>query len=268
MVELPAQRLYPQSGVVHVDHMLRQPLRSMLSNASPTMTAPERQELFNRIAPVYDNLNDWLSLGQHRVWKHMAISWSRAKPGDTVLDICCGSGDLAFLLAKKVGCNGKVTGLDFAKDQLLIASERQKAMLLACYRNLEWLQGDALNLPFSDETFDAVTVGYGLRNVADIPQALGEIYRVLKLGSTASILDFNRPTTPSVYAIQGWLLDNLVVPVATQYGLQDEYAYLKKSIAHFPTGKEQERLAKEAGFSQAVHYEFAGGFMGTLVATR
>lgn len=248
-------------------HAKRLQLRSTLSDAS-FKTASERQELFNRIAPAYDNLNDWLSFGQHRVWKRMAVTWSGAKPGDTVLDICCGSGDVAFLLAEKVGPTGKVTGLDFAKEQLLIASERQKAKTLACYRNLQWLQGDALNLPFAEETFDAVTVGYGLRNVADISRALCEIYRVVKKGSSVSVLDFNRPTNTFVYGIQDWLLDNVVVPIATQYGMQEEYAYLKKSIAQFPTGKEQEKLAKEAGFSLAVHYELAGGLMGTLVLRR
>ncbi|BBN10767.1 hypothetical protein Mp_5g06240 [Marchantia polymorpha subsp. ruderalis] len=86
----------------------------------------KRQELFNTIAPMYDNLNDWLSLGQHRVWKRMAVSWAGAKAGETVLDICCGSGDLAFLLAQKVGPSGKVIGLDFAKEQLVIAADRQQ----------------------------------------------------------------------------------------------------------------------------------------------
>ncbi|MCO5562310.1 hypothetical protein L7F22_015936 [Adiantum nelumboides] len=213
-------------------------------------------------------LNDWLSLGQHRVWKRMAVSWTRAKLGDHVLDICCGSGDLSFLLAEKVGPTGKVTGLDFAKEQLIVASERQKAKSGACFKDMRWLQGDALNLPFADEVFDAVTVGYGLRNVADIPKALHGIYRVLKRGSSASILDFNRPSSDFTSQLQDWMLDNVVVPAATQFGLREEYAYLKSSIAQFPTGPEQEMLAKEAGFSHAVHYELASGLMGALVLRR
>ncbi|KAI5069662.1 hypothetical protein GOP47_0015963 [Adiantum capillus-veneris] len=198
----------------------------------------------------------------------MAVSWTRAKPGDHVLDICCGSGDLSFLLAEKVGPTGKVTGLDFAKEQLVVASERQKAKLGDCYKDMRWLQGDALGLPFADEVFDAVTVGYGLRNVADIPKALHEIYRVLKLGSSASVLDFNRPSSLFVSQLQDWMLDNVVVPAATQFGMREEYAYLKNSIAQFPTGPEQEMLAIEAGFSHAVHYELASGLMGALVLRR
>lgn len=226
-----------------------------------------RQNLFNRIASNYDRLNDLLSLGQHRIWKRMAVSWSGAKAGDNVLDICCGSGDLTFLLAEKVGVSGKVTGLDFANEQLTIASERQAGSSNACYRNIGWVQGDALNLPFADFSFNAVTVGYGLRNIVDINQALREIYRVLKTGSTVSILDFNRSSNSTTIFIQDWILDNVVVPVANGYGLGDDYAYLKTSIANFPTGKQQEKLALEVGFSRARHYGIAGGLMGVLVAT-
>ncbi|PQP97088.1 2-phytyl-1 4-beta-naphthoquinone methyltransferase chloroplastic [Prunus yedoensis var. nudiflora] len=104
---------------------------------SPVRSSTERQALFNRIAPVYDNLNDLLSLGQHRIWKRMAVSWSGAKKGDSVLDLCCGSGDLAFLLSEKVGSSGKVIGLDFSKEQLSVASSRQKLMSKAFYTNIE-----------------------------------------------------------------------------------------------------------------------------------
>ncbi|KAG6556510.1 hypothetical protein Mapa_001836 [Marchantia paleacea] len=228
----------------------------------------KRQQLFNKIAPMYDNLNDWLSLGQHRVWKRMAVSWSGAKAGGTVLDICCGSGDLAFLLAQKVGKSGKVIGLDFAKEQLMIAADRQQDSSRTSAADIEWIQGDALSLPFEESSFDAITMGYGLRNVANIPRALAEIYRVLKPGRKASVLDFNRSPDPFTGEIQGFMLDNVVVPVATYFGVQEEYAYLKTSIARFPLGAEQERLAANEGFSKAVHYELAGGLMGVLVVTK
>lgn len=243
---------------------------SYVSNSS-TWTPPKsakRKSLFNRIAPVYDNLNDRLSLGQHRIWKRMALTWSGVKGGDHVLDLCCGSGDLAFLLAEKIGLHGKVTGLDFAEEQLLMAFHRQKYSPVPSHQIIEWIHGDALNLPFLDASFDAITMGYGLRNITDIPLSLHEIYRVLKKGCKASILDFNHPIDPSIFALQEWILDNIVVPAATQFGLQDEYAYLKTSITQFPTGKEQEMLADEAGFSHARHFEIAGGFMGVLVVQK
>ncbi|KAG2701947.1 hypothetical protein I3760_06G069200 [Carya illinoinensis] len=169
----------------------------------PVRCADERQTLFNRIAPVYDNLNDLLSLGQHRVWKRMAVSWSGAKMGDQVLDLCCGSGDLSFLLSEKVGSNGKVTGLDFSKEQLSVASLRRNMSLKTCYKNIDWVEGDALDLPFPDGYFDAITMGYGLRNVVDKYRAMQEMFRVLKPGSRVSILDFNKSTQPFTASIQG-----------------------------------------------------------------
>ncbi|XP_023002763.1 2-phytyl-1,4-beta-naphthoquinone methyltransferase, chloroplastic-like [Cucurbita maxima] len=234
----------------------------------PIQCAADRQALFNRIAPVYDNLNDLLSLGQHRIWKRMAVSWSGAKAGDCVLDICCGSGDLAFLVSERVGYDGKVTGLDFSQEQLSIASSRQNSLSKPCYNNIEWVEGDALNLPFSDGTFDAITMGYGLRNVVDKRKALEEMLRVLKQGSKISILDFNKTTQPITAAIQEWMINNIVVPVASGYGLAEDYKYLSKSINEFSTGKELEELALEVGFSTSRHYEISGGLMGNLVASR
>ncbi|WCJ38485.1 Ubiquinone/menaquinone biosynthesis C-methyltransferase UbiE [Euphorbia peplus] len=228
----------------------------------------DRQALFNGIAPVYDNLNDLLSLGQHRIWKRMAVSWTGAKMGDNVLDLCCGSGDLAFLLSEKVGSNGKVTGLDFAKEQLVVASSRQQMLSRDFYKNIEWVEGDATNLPFSDSYFDAITMGYGLRNVVDKQKAMQEIFRVLRPGAKASVLDFNKSTQPLIVSFQEWMIDNVVVPVASSYGLKREYEYLKVSIREFLTGKELEELAMGAGFSTARYYEIGGGLMGNLVATR
>uniref|UniRef100_I1PMV9 2-phytyl-1,4-beta-naphthoquinone methyltransferase, chloroplastic n=1 Tax=Oryza glaberrima TaxID=4538 RepID=I1PMV9_ORYGL len=221
--------------------------------------ADERQALFSRIAPVYDHVHDVLSLGQHRTWKRICVSWSRARRGDRVLDLCCGSGDLAFLLSQKVGLDGQ---------QLQTAASRQDQRWKPCYKNIKWIEGDALDLPFTDCYFDAVTVGYGLRNVVDKPKAMREILRVLKPGSRASILDFNKSSSLFTTSLQSWMIDNVVVPLASGYGLTEEYKYLKSSILHYLTEKELEELAKEAGFSAAKHYELGGGLMGDLVATR
>uniref|UniRef100_A0A2P2IPP6 2-phytyl-1 4-beta-naphthoquinone methyltransferaseic EC 2.1.1.n12 Demethylphylloquinone methyltransferase Menaquinone biosynthesis methyltransferase ubiE-like protein n=1 Tax=Rhizophora mucronata TaxID=61149 RepID=A0A2P2IPP6_RHIMU len=188
--------------------------------------------------------------------------------GDCVLDLCCGSGDLAFLLSEKIGANGKVAGLDFSKEQLSIASSRQKLLRKSCYKNIEWVGGDATDLPYPDCYFDAITMGYGLRNLVDKRKAVEETLRVLKPGAKLSVLDFNKSTQPSVILFQEWMIDNVVVPVASAYGLAKEYQYLKSSIREFLTGKELEELALEAGFSTAKHYEIGGGLMGNLVATR
>ncbi|GAB4826256.1 hypothetical protein Ancab_009121 [Ancistrocladus abbreviatus] len=286
----------------------RQPQNFGVGNRRIRCSSSERQALFNRIAPFYDNLIDLLSLGQHRVWKRMAVSWSGAKKGDCVLDLCCGSGDLAFLLSDKVGIHGKVIGLDFSKKQLQIALSRKNLRLKASYKNIEWVEGNALDLPFCDDYFDAITMGYGLRNVVDKEKAVAEMFRVLKPGSKVSILDFNksnhqlppyfrestrytprlmfkttidqgpqhlRPTACKANlewlifnTTHEWMIDNVVVPIGSSYGLAEECKYLKSSIQEFLTGEELEQLALTAGFSNAKFYEVAGGLMGNLVAMR
>ena len=224
------------------------------------------QTIFDRIAPVYDQLNSWLSFGQHRIWKQMTVNWSEPKEGYIGLDICCGSGDISQLLARKVGKTGKVIGLDFSQELLAIAAQRayDKYPTLP----LEWIQGDALNLPFEDNTFDCATMGYGLRNVTDISRSLQEIHRVLKPSAKVAILDFPRPSQPGQKVFQKWYLDNLVVPLAEYYGLKDEYAYIMPSLERFPIGTEQVKLAQEVGFNSVIHYPIAGGLMGVLVGSK
>ncbi|TVP70274.1 MAG: bifunctional demethylmenaquinone methyltransferase/2-methoxy-6-polyprenyl-1,4-benzoquinol methylase UbiE [Leptolyngbya sp. LCM1.Bin17] len=228
-------------------------------------TATEIQAIFNRIAPVYDDLNQRLSLGLHQVWKRMAVRWSGAKAGDTGLDLCCGSGDLAIMLARQVGPTGSVYGVDFSAELLAAAGDRSQRQPPAC--PIHWTLGDALDLPFDDHTFDAATIGYGLRNLTDIPRGLAELRRVLKPGAKAAILDFHRPQQGLMSQFQQWYLDTVVVPMARQMGLTDEYAYIAPSLDRFPLGPEQVALARQAGFTQAVHYPIAGGLMGVLVVS-
>jgi len=240
--------------------------------ATATDSQAERQDLFNGIAPAYDLLNDALSLGQHRLWKLETVARSGARPGDRVLDLCCGSGDLALLLALRVGPQGAVTAADFAADMLRRGERRVTDPLRTPLRLLsapiDWVQADALALPFPDESFDAATMGYGLRNVVSIPEALAELRRVLKPGGTAAILDFHRPSNGVVAAFQKQYLDSLVVPAATLAGLEREYRYIMPSLEAFPTGPEQVNLALAANFRSATHTEIAAGLMGCLVVQR
>ncbi|WP_036477806.1 bifunctional demethylmenaquinone methyltransferase/2-methoxy-6-polyprenyl-1,4-benzoquinol methylase UbiE [Myxosarcina sp. GI1] len=230
------------------------------------MEATQIQAMFDRIAPVYDRLNDRLSLGMHRIWKQMAVKWSEASPGDTALDICCGSGDLTLKLAKQVSKSGRAIGIDFAGEQLAIAKQRQAYY---CPRlPVTWIQGDALDLPFEADYFDCATIGYGLRNVTDIPLCLKELYRVLKPEAKAAILDFHLPSQAYMRAFQQWYLQNIVVPTAKDLGMSKEYAYINPSIERFPTGTEQIKLATKVGFAKATHYPLIGGIMGILVLVK
>lgn len=239
--------------------MSEQPLTS---TAQPE--ADRIRQLFDRIAPQYDRLNQNLSFGFHRVWKQMAVQWSGAEEGMNCLDVCCGSGDLALLLARQVGETGQVTGADFSAEQLAIAAQKNSYL----QDRLTWIEADALDLPFQSGEFDAATMAYGLRNLTDIPKGLSELHRVLRLGAKVAILDFHAPTNPLVRQFQQWYLANIVVPTAERFGLSEEYAYISPSVDRFPSGARQVELAKAAGFSNAVHYPIAGGLMGVLVATK
>jgi demethylmenaquinone methyltransferase/2-methoxy-6-polyprenyl-1,4-benzoquinol methylase len=217
------------------------------------------QSMFNRIGAKYDPLNDWLSFGQHHIWKLMAVKWSAPIAGGKGLDICCGTGDLTQLLHRKIGDQGETVGLDFSGELLTIAQQKYPQLPIT------WQEGNALDLPFRDDYFDCVTMGYGLRNVLDIPQCLREIKRVLKTGGKAAILDFNRPRSPLMNQAQQWYLDYLVVPLAARMNLKTEYEYIFPSLQRFPLGHEQVNLALDAGFIQAIHYPIAAGLMGVLV---
>ena len=232
-----------------------------------TNNSEKIKTIFNRIAPVYNQMNDWLSLGQHRIWKQMAVKWSGTSPGNTCLDLCCGSGDLALLLAQQAGPSGSVFGVDFSQEQLAVASRRDRAFLTPS-SPISWVEADALDLPFPDNHFDCATMGYGLRNVTDIPRSLQELHRVLKPGAKAAILDLHRPNNSLMLRFQQFYLESLVVPIAQQFGMTQEYAYINPSLAKFPIGSEQVAIALQAGFTTATHYPIAGAMMGVLVISR
>lgn len=244
--------------------MADQSLTSSVLTSSVQPKADQIRQLFDRIAPQYDHMNQEMSLGLHRVWKQMAVRWSGASEGMRCLDVCCGSGDVSLLLARRVGETGRVIGADFSVEQLAIAAQRNPYL----QSRLGWVEADALSLPFDDSAFDAATMAYGLRNLTDIPQGLSELHRVLKPGASVAILDFHSPTNPLVVHFQKWYLETVVVPTAERFGMSEEYAYIGPSVDRFPSGPKQVSLAKTAGFASAVHYPIAGGMMGVLVATK
>ncbi len=217
--------------------------------------------LFNRIASQYDALNDWLSWGQHRIWKRMVVGWVNPQPGEVAVDLCCGTGDLTALLAARVGTTGQVWGVDFAEQMLAVAQRRY------AHLPIRWCAGDVLQLPWADASVDVVTMGYGLRNVADRQRCLQEIRRVLRPGGRAGILDFHRPADPWWQAWQQWYVQQVVVPVAAQLGLGAEYEYLWASLQTFPGGDQQVAWAQACGLV-ACHYPIAHGLMGVLVLQR
>ena len=218
------------------------------------------QELFEQIAPRYDQLNDLLSFGLHRLWKRQAIAWLQPQPGQHLLDLCCGTGDLALVLADRVRPGGSVLGIDAAAAPLAVAAHRAAAQP---WLAVSWQQGDALATGLASASCDGAVIAYGLRNLADPGAGLVELRRLLRDGGRAAVLDFNR-TSGAVASFQSFYLRRLVVPTAERFGIPEHYAYLEESLQRFPTGSEQQQLAWRAGFSEVRHRPLAGGLMGLL----
>lgn len=236
------------------------------------------QQLFDAVAPRYDQLNDLLSLGLHRLWKRQAIAWVNPAPGQRCLDLCCGTGDLALLLAARVRPGGAVLGLDAAAAPLALAARRARRQP---WLPLQWQQGDAQDTGLPAARADGAVMAYGLRNLADPAAGLAELRRVLRPGARAAVLDFNRidlnesdlsgidaagsPGREALLAFQRFYLRRIVVPVARAVDLEEHYAYLEASLRRFPTGQEQEQLALGAGFAWVQHRPLAAGLMGLLL---
>lgn len=223
--------------------------------------------LFDAIAPRYDQLNDLLSLGLHRLWKRQAVAWVAPQSGQRCLDLCCGTGDLALLLAERVRPTGVVLGLDAAAAPLQLAARRARR---SPWLTLHWRQGDALATGLQDGWADGAVMAYGLRNLADPAAGLVELRRVLRPGGRAAVLDFNRldqasgPAARAAALFQRHYLRRVVVPVARRAGLEEHYTYLEASLARFPSAAAQQQLARHAGFIQVSHQPLAGGLMGLL----
>ena len=221
------------------------------------------EQLFDEVAPRYDQLNDLLSFGLHRLWKRQLLHWLRPVTGENWIDLCSGTGDLALELARCVRPGGRVTALDASAAPLELAAGRARRQP---WLNLDLLQGDALKTGLPGASFDGVVMAYGLRNLADPSQGLVEIRRLLKPGGRAGILDFNRLDATGVAGrFQLFYLRRLVVPAAAAVGLEQHYAYLEASLKTFPDGPSQEAFALKAGFQEAVHRPLVAQQMGVLL---
>ncbi len=230
-----------------------------MSGFVPGDAAAVRQ-LFEAAAPRYDQLNDLLSLGLHRLWKRQAIAWVNPRPGQRCLDLCCGTGDLALLLAARVRPGGQVIGIDAAAAPLELAAARARRQP---WLPVQWQQGDAQATGLPSAWADGAVMAYGLRNLADPAAGLAELRRLLRSGGRAAVLDFNRPGAGATRFQQSYLR-RVVVPAARRVGLEQHYAYLEASLAGFASGSRQELLAQRAGFAQVRHRPLAGGLMGLL----
>lgn len=221
-------------------------------------------QLFAAIAPRYDRINDLQSFGMHHRWKDRLVALAELKPGDRALDVCCGTGDIAERLA---ATGAEVTGLDFTAEMLDVARTRARNSALLTPRSalasrLTYLQGDAMKLPFPDASFDAVTVGFGLRNLTEWQDGLREMHRVTKPGGRLLVLDFGRPDNALWRALYfGYL--RVIVPVYGKLfcGNWSAYAYILESLKAYPSQRGVERAMRELKCQDVRVINFFGGAM-------
>jgi demethylmenaquinone methyltransferase/2-methoxy-6-polyprenyl-1,4-benzoquinol methylase len=216
-----------------------------------TLAPDSVRTMFDRIAPVYDVMNRVMTAGLDVRWRRLAAE-SAVRKDDRVLDAACGTGDLA-IADLKAGA-GKVTGLDFSEKML----ERARAKHTA----IEWLRGDMLALPFADETFDAATVGFGVRNVEDLALGLRELRRVLRPGGRLAILEITQPRGALRPFYSLWF-DRVVPLLGKVLPGGDAYTYLPASVKRFPTAERLADMLREAGFSD-VRFKLMGGSIVAL----
>ena len=218
--------------------------------------APRVRAMFTRLAWRYDLVNDVMSFGLHRRWKRQTVGIALAGGRKRLLDLCCGTGDICFL-AEEMGAPG-VTGLDFTLPMLAVARRRKRSS----GGRTRFTQGDALSLPFPEARFDAITVGYGLRNIADAEKALGEMRRVLAPGGRAVVLDFGKPENPVAGALYQAFLRTMMPAVGWLFhGDADTYLYIPESLKRFPAQRGVAELMKKAGF---VNVRYENRLLGTM----
>ena len=220
--------------------------------------ATQVSRLFAMIASRYDLINDLQSLGLHRRWKRRLAHEAAVQSGDHALDLCCGTGDVSFALAK---CGATVTGLDFSKEMLAIAATRA-AKSQAAKHNPQFIQGDAQKLPFADQSFDAISVGYGLRNLADWEAGLSEMVRVARPGARLVVLDCGKPDNALWRTLYfGYL--RLGVPVFGLLfcGKASTYSYILESLKHYPAQRGVEAKMRELGLANVRVENILGGAM-------
>jgi demethylmenaquinone methyltransferase/2-methoxy-6-polyprenyl-1,4-benzoquinol methylase len=221
--------------------------------------AAKVQDLFARIAPRYDLINDLQSFGLHRYWKRRVLRLAHPQPGQRALDLCCGTGDLALALARR---GAHVAGLDFSERMLDTALRRQSRVPHHLLLTLHFMRGDALRIPFSDNSFAIVTVGYGLRNLANWETGLREMQRVASPGGRLLVLDFGKPENAlwrSLYF--GYL--SLFVPWLGRIfcGNAGAYAYILESLKHYPGQHAVAAKMRELGLVNVRAVSLLGGAM-------
>jgi demethylmenaquinone methyltransferase / 2-methoxy-6-polyprenyl-1,4-benzoquinol methylase len=220
--------------------------------------AGQVNRMFDRVAGRYDALNSVMTAGLHHRWRQRAAERAELSPGDSALDVCCGTGDLALQLSSYVSPDGHVVGCDFSEPMLDLAREKAAERGAAGVR-FEW--ADALQLPYDGERFDAVTVGFGVRNLADLDRGLSEMARVLRPGGRAVILEITQPTRPPLSTFYSLWFDRVVPLLGSLSSEPEAYSYLPESVRSFPSPRDLAEKMDRAGFDRVRYTVLAGGII-------
>lgn len=203
---------------------------------------------FEKISEKYDVMNSVISFQRHIAWRKKTMELMDVKKGSSALDVCCGTADWTIALAKAVGTEGRVVGLDFSENMLSVGKEKVAQLK---FDQVELIHGNAMALPFEDNSFDYVTIGFGLRNVPDYLQVLKEMHRVLKPGGIAVCLETSQPELPVIkqgyYIYFRYIMPLFGKLIAKSY---EEYSWLQESAKDFPGMKELAKMFKQAGFTK------------------
>jgi demethylmenaquinone methyltransferase/2-methoxy-6-polyprenyl-1,4-benzoquinol methylase len=218
----------------------------------------EVRGMFDRIAGVYDLMNRAMTAGMDRAWRERAADRAELTPGDSALDVCCGTGDLAFELRRRVGREGRVVGCDFSEAMLELARDKADDLELS---DVEFEWADALDLPYGDASFDAVTVGFGVRNLADLPRGIAELTRVLRPGGRLVILEITQPRRAPLSYFHALWFDHVVPLLGRFAGDSAAYSYLPQSVRSFPPPEELAELMHVAGLERIRWTLLAGGII-------
>ncbi|OOY18965.1 bifunctional demethylmenaquinone methyltransferase/2-methoxy-6-polyprenyl-1,4-benzoquinol methylase [Thioclava sp. DLFJ5-1] len=213
--------------------------------------------VFSRVASKYDIMNDLMSMGIHRVWKDAMMDWLAPRPGQKLLDVAGGTGDVSFRFLKRAG-SGHATVCDMTESMLLEGRKRAEAESMA--DSLDWVVGDAMALPFADNSFDVYTISFGIRNVTRIPDALSEAYRVLKPGGRIMVLEFSQIPNEMMQKAYDLYSFNVIPKMGEIVANdRDSYQYLVESIRKFPTQEAFAQMIREAGFENVSYRNLSMG---------
>jgi len=223
-------------------------------------------EVFERIAPKYDFMNDLLSFRRHKAWRRFALKKMNIQDGQTALDLCCGTCDWTIALAERNG-GARVVGLDFSEQMLKYG--RHKVEHKGLLNQITLVQGNAMELPFSDDAFDYITIGFGLRNLPDYQQALREMYRVVRPGGRVVCLELSKPVWQPFKAIYYLYLKGILPTLGKLFAKSyRQYRWLPESLAMFPDHRELKHIFEEAGFSEVEAYPLTGGIAALHIGTK